>query len=112
MKLKWRVQPEPTGPYSSFFVRGWPSAKFEDGRTAAVIHCDDDYVPRNARTGNHGELTVRIAWWTAKLDGRFTFEWRTLKKRVKTLPEAKELALAFFRKYPNMEIEKLKGETS
>jgi len=100
MKLKWRVGEVKTGRYRGFFKRSWPSANFMDGNTAAAIYCDDEYYPSIAKSGEHSELIVRVAAWGYKEPGCGVFKWLTLKKRAKTLKEAKELALAFFGKFP------------
>jgi len=101
MKLKWRVSPKPSGRYRGFDVRGWPDADFTDGNTAASIECSEEYYPSIAKSGEHSELTIRVAaWGYDKKPGGSAFTWLTLKKRAKTLKEAKELAAAFFDKYP------------
>jgi hypothetical protein len=90
VKLKWRVQPAPTGRYRSFEHRGWPSAEYPSEKTAARITCLDEYYPANVRSGSHAQLTVWIADWSAGADGS-GFAWRTLKEKAKTLDEAKDL---------------------
>lgn len=87
IKLKWRVQPAPTGKWRSFSKRGWPSAEYDNGQMAITLICDDAYVPAKVKTGDHREITVRIA----KYDGQ-RFTWHNIIKRAKTLEEAKEIA--------------------
>ncbi len=93
MKLKWKVAAAPTGPYRSFFKRGWPTAEFSTGQVAAQITCADAY---SSKQKTHGELTVRIADYSSSSG----FQWRTLKARAKTLDEAKTLAQQFFQTHP------------
>ena len=88
MKLKWRVQPEPTGRYRSFKKRGWPTAEYIDGCIAASISCEDDYVPARVKSGDHKELVVRVADYSVK-----PWKWRTVKARASTLEEAKALVV-------------------
>lgn len=91
-KYKWKVDEAPTGPYSSFQCRGWPSAIYQNERQdlCADIQCKDDYTPHRARSGQHAPLTLRIC------DHSVTpFKWRTLKARYATLLDAKA-ALAVF----------------
>lgn len=96
MKLKWRVQPAPTGRYRSFEFRGWPTATYagSDELAAVAIDCEDDYVPADARAGSHGPLTIRLAqWYSAEERGdRAAFQWRTVVAKASTLQEAKETA--------------------
>ncbi len=98
MKLKWKVGEAPTGRYRSFEKRGWPCADFADGRCAAMIQCDDSYVPAAAREGNHAPLSVYIADYSA---GK-SFKWRKLKLTAATLDEAKAIAANFWSKRPEL----------
>lgn len=98
MKLKWKVQPEPTGRYRSFEKRGWPTAEYENQKIAASIHCDDDYVSARVREGDHKELTVRVADYSVT-----PWEWRTVKERARTLDEAKALALRVLEHHPHFQ---------
>lgn len=99
MKLKWRVQPAPTGRYRAFESRGWPMASYahDDYFAAASLDCDDDYEPRKVKTGDHKAITIRVAkWYTHEERGtRAAFEWYRLNKKAETLKEAKELAAKF-----------------
>ena len=97
MKLKWKVSDLPVGRYRSFDSRAWPMADFEDGNTAAMITCDDEYIPAYVKTGNHSSLTIRVACWHEHESGiGQTFEWKTLKTRPATLKDAKLIAQLFF----------------
>lgn len=102
MSLIWRVDSPPTGRYRSFSRRGWPHAYHpEDNSPAAMIQCEDEYVPSRVKIGQHAELVVSIADHSIRrgktpeqareLAG---FIWRRLKQRCKTLDEAKALAEA------------------
>ena len=85
-KIKWKVAEKETGRYASFHKRGWPDAYYSNGDIAAALYCDDSYCPRLAKTGEHGDITVRIADYSTT-----PWRWRTLVKRCKTLPDAKSL---------------------
>lgn len=98
MKVTWKVAPPPTGRYRSFEKRGWPFATYKDDKSAALIACDDEYVPSKVATGDHKELTVRIADYTAVTGGSYT--WRTMKARFKTLKDAKDAVEAFLTQNP------------
>jgi hypothetical protein len=98
MKLEWRVGEAPTGRYRSFHHRGWPCAEFADGRNAAMIQCEDSYVPANARDGKHAPLFIYIADYSA---GE-SFKWRKLKMTAATLDEAKAIAANFWAKRPEL----------
>ena len=95
IKIKWKVCEPSIGRYRSFYPRGWPSAEYENGNHCARIYCSDKYVPRNVKTGNHSELTVAFADWRTKPWTR-----KSLKKRFKTLKEAKEAFQEFIEKHP------------
>ena len=86
MKIKWRVGSRPTGRYRSFEMRSWPSAEYEDGRYCASILCDDEYVPKLAKSGNHKPLKLRLAKYSESGSWTPVFS----KKEFKTLKEAKE----------------------
>lgn len=95
MKLKWKVQPTPTGRYHSFNRRGWPEAFLHD-QLIAAFECVDDYYPPSVKAGHHQELKVRIYNYTEGPQKRST---HYLKQRAKTLEEGKLLVAAFFEKY-------------
>lgn len=90
LRLVWSVAPAPTGRYRSFERRGWPSAEYSDGNMAATLYCDNDYAPLDVKTGNHSEITIRVADHS-----QTPWQWRTLKARGRTLKEAKEYAKYF-----------------
>jgi len=122
--IKWKVAEAPTGRFRSFQVRGWPDANYKDGNESicASIHCPKDYYPSDVKTGNHPELTLRIAVYSQ--DDPNKWVWRSAKKRFKTLDEAKQGLIEILSKYPemlprhiretfpDMELEKTKAETS
>ena len=91
-KLKWKVQPPSTGPYRSFFKRGWPSATINDDIMAFSLHCEDSYVPALVKSGQHSEIKISVADWRKPGNG---FDWKVLKQRAKTLEEAKRIAQKF-----------------
>lgn len=98
IKLKWKVAPAPTGMYRSFHERGWPSASYNDSAEtpAAMLLCDQSYHPADVKSCNHGEITIKIADHSVGVH----WKWRTLKRRAKTLAEAKELAADFLTRNP------------
>ena len=95
IKLKWRVDPAPTGRYRSFQKRYWPSAEYTNQRPAFSIVCEDEYRPQNVKTGEHKPLTVRVAVYNER-----SFDWRTLKTRADTLADAKALAQRAIDQHP------------
>ena len=96
-KVVWRVSSVPTGMYRSFERRGWPAADYSNGEPAASIHCADDYVPRNVKTGEHAELEVYVVDHSTKPN----WTRRRLKRRCKTLQEAKQLVDKFLEQFPH-----------
>jgi ribosomal protein L37AE/L43A len=95
VKLKWRIDPAPTGPYSSFQKRNWPSAYYANGSPAAQLICPDPYHPRDAKEGKHASLKVRVADWSQK-----PWKWRAVKGEFKTLAEAKAAAARVIEQVP------------
>lgn len=102
MKIKWIVQPAPTGRYRSFERRGWPKGESENGDPVARIECGDAYAPKRVKTGDHAPLRVGFAFATApeELATKGTFTWQYLKARFATLSEAKAAAQEFYERYP------------
>jgi len=97
-KLVWRVQPAPTGPYRSFEARGWPMAHFDskDGPPAAMLRAAYEYAGSFARQEDVGfDIKVEVA----NPNGN-SFDWRPLKKRVRSIKEAKKLVNAFYKAHP------------
>ncbi len=94
VKLKWEVGDVPTGTNNSFFKRAWPTAYYSNGRPAASLYCEDAYVPKNVKTGNHAPLEIRIARYT---DSKFV--WLKLTKKAETLQEAKQAVEYFINKH-------------
>lgn len=100
IKLTWKVDPKPTGRYASFQNRSWPMAEVR-GHAVIQISCADQYEPWRVRTGEHAELTVMLAQWRDRPGDSKTFDWRRLKRRARTLDEAKELARQFLEANPS-----------
>lgn len=119
-KLKWKVDPAPTGRYASFSSRSWPSAHDKDGNTAAMISCINpagvDSTGRTSisyssnltddcRVGFYPDayLEVRIANWTSHNTGDKTkaaFTWLVLKQKFTNLAEAKAAAQTLYDAHP------------
>jgi hypothetical protein len=85
-KIKWEVSPAPTGQYRSFHRRGWPVGQTEDGVTF-LIGCDDDYVPRNVKSGKHAPLKLKF-----RDDNVRGSTVRVFKRKFATLAELKDFA--------------------
>lgn len=101
MKLKWYVDPEPTGSYRSFQRRGWPicysgNPDKEDCEVlAAIVSLDHHgYEGHYARATNL-RLKVRIHFKVAGED-------RTglSKEEFSSIAEAKAWLKAFYKKNP------------
>ncbi len=97
IKIKWKVDPKPTGQYSAFQHRSWPTASFNDndGPAAAQILCSVDYTPERATSGEHPELKVLVADYSVD-----PWQWRVLKARAASLKEAKSLVASVYAKSP------------
>lgn len=97
-KIKWRVQPAPTGRYRSFDRRGWPTAEYEDGSYCASIYCEDEYVPARVKTGDHRPLTLMIR------DRSTDPQWKRVRasKQFTTLEEAKAALAKILVAHPHL----------
>jgi hypothetical protein len=103
IKLKWHVQPAPTGHYRSFESRGFPDADYANlpkALAAVSLSCKDEYIPSDVKIGKHSEITIHIAFWHEDKKG---FDWKQLKSKAKTLKEAKEIAENFINAYPQVQ---------
>ncbi len=99
MKIKWVVEPAPTGRYRSFAHRNWPHGEL-DGEYAFKIRCEDNYTAKRARGEQpHAPLKVTVADRSKCAKG---WDVRTLKGEFATLLEAKAAAQAFADKYPHI----------
>ena len=92
MKIKWNVEPPPTGKFRSFAFRGWPYATVGD-RILARLHCDTPYHAQTVRNGEHGPLTVYIRSYSSGKAKDYKF-----KEKAKTLAEAKEMVVKYVEK--------------
>jgi hypothetical protein len=104
MKLIWKVDPEPTGPYKSFLSRGWPSAEL-GGELVLQIFCPekDDYTPAKARGDRtHKPLRVRVTDRRQPVGAPILWQWRTIKGEFATLAEAKEAGKKFLCEHPEI----------
>lgn len=94
IKLKWKVQPAPTGLYRTFSNRPWPWAYFDkenDFVAARIDHVDrEDYSAYRAKSDSQ-RLIVTAAVY---VDGNW--RWQRIKKVAKSYAEAKEIANEFF----------------
>lgn len=103
-KIRWEVSLVPTGQYRSFDRRGWPTAYCGD-KIVARLWCNDEYVPKNVRSGNHAPIRVYVAQYShdevtkSKYGG---FRWRKLRREATTLDEAKSLVTETLRRYPGL----------
>jgi hypothetical protein len=107
MKLIWKVQEAPTGPYRSFEKRDWPVASYDDGTPAGHIRCYNAYIPANVKTGKHGALMLFVADHSVGNDPELkakhgAFRWRKAKSTFATLKEAKEALLVILEKFPQL----------
>lgn len=97
-KFRWKVEEAPSGSYSSFQARGWPSAIWKNKQDlCGDIQCKDDYTPFRAKSGQHAPLTVRVCDHSIR-----PFKWRTLREQHATLAEAKAALAAFIEQHPEV----------
>lgn len=96
--IRWEVSPAPTGPYKSFSKRAWPIGFLkENERHRVLLLCDDEYIPALVKSGDHGEIKISLDVYN-KTYG--TYKLVTLKRRAKTLSEAKKISEDFFLSNP------------
>jgi len=105
LKLVWRVDPKPTGPYKSFEKRQWPSASYSNGSPAFSIACEEVYTPSVAKEGKHGALTIRVADHS-----EHNWRWKTIAQRAATLEEAKNIASRFLFRHPKVAPREVQNE--
>ena len=103
MKLKWKIQPKPTGRFSSFVTRAWPSAEDETGEARSCIYPEGEgitalrYTAENARCTNIAlRVRVRVQSKPEDVARRGPWYWASLKKVFSNLAEAKAGAQAYF----------------
>lgn len=60
IKIKWKVQSAPTGRFSSFQNRRWPTGEI-DGNAAVYMSCDLSYSLQRAQDTGDKDIIVRIA---------------------------------------------------
>lgn len=105
MKLKWKVDPPPTGQYKSFQKRGWPTGHDENDEAAAIMYHAESYTAQLAKDAGENAITVQVADWTNENNGRpdknkASFTWRTLKQRFSNVKDAKAATEWFFQAHP------------
>lgn len=94
IKLKWKVDPAPTGPFKSFWKRGWPSAEYQNGECAAMIFCAKETEYKGSSRYEEGlSLKLKVAQWYTDANGNLTFRWRECKARYDSLDAAKKGAI-------------------
>lgn len=90
IKIKWEIMPAPTGMYRCFHRRGWPFGLI-NGEVVFMFACEDDYVPRLVKTGNHKPISIIVM-----VDGkRLRF-----KDTSANLADAKDRAQSFVKTHP------------
>jgi hypothetical protein len=102
--VRWRGSPAPTGKYSTFEKRAWPTAVYSNGDTAITLYADKPYSKQNAEDGTVS-IKINVADHSvgkteegrAKYGG---FTWRTLATRANTLKQAKQLGEGFISRHP------------
>lgn len=98
-KIKWVVDPKPTGSYASFQSRMWPSAEdANSGSPMFRVDCEEEYTPVKARTNDHGPLTLFIAYRATSTN---SFEWRRVVRKFDTLDELKRHAAQMYKANPS-----------
>jgi transcription elongation factor Elf1 len=103
LKLKWKIDPPPTGRFRSFQTRGWPSAHYLDGNPAIHLFCDEEYSGRTAKA-NGLEIRIQVADWSAPSNKETGsgFTWRQMKQRGTSLTDARAKAEAILAAHPEI----------
>ena len=96
-KIKWVVDPPPTGQYQSFHTRGWPTGENHQGQSMFHVQCGVEYEPCRVREGDHPPLRLRVAVPNDDPD-KGAWNWRLLKGEFKTLGDLKKFAEEFYAK--------------
>jgi hypothetical protein len=99
--IKWRVDPAPTGPWSSFQTRSWPSAEYSDGRPAGGMQCETEYRPSDAKSGDHKPLKIFLIDYS-KPNGNCSWTRTVFSKLAATLKEAKERLEEYIKRHPEV----------
>lgn len=105
IKLKWLVCPEPTGRFRSFETRGFPTADYPEGQTAARIVCSESYMPSVHKDATNLHLELHVACYE-----NGTFKWRRLNKRACSIAEAKQIISHFINKNRKFAPEQYRAE--
>jgi maltose-binding protein MalE len=98
VKYKWKVEPKPTGRYSSFDRRGWPSAETPSGEAIAILSCATEYIPSLVKSGKHEPITMRIRIRSQK--NPTTWIWAKFTEQFATLPDAKNALQRYLQAHP------------
>lgn len=93
MKIKWKVGDKPTGRFSCFEHRGWPTAYYSNGDPAVMLVCEDPYVPSRIKVGNHAPINSYLANYGCDHAEHGAFKWVKVSKQFTTLKEAKAESL-------------------
>jgi len=98
MKYKWKVDPKPTGRYSSFERRGFPHAHYNDEHesSAASIGSEEDYE-YDPKIKVYKSLILRIADHSV-----IPWKWRKIVKRYTTIQDAKDGFERILKQHPEM----------
>lgn len=107
IKIKWLVQPKPTGRYKSFAKRGWPQAWYGEDLVAA-IHADEDYRP--AIAGGLLCPALRVVVYDYRRGAQLR-KSAQLKNRACSVDDAKRLVASFYKAHPDWLPNQISPET-
>jgi len=96
VKIKWEVNPAPTGRFRSFQRRGWPVGMLTTNQRV-LLSCEDDYVPAKVKAGDHRPIKISVDI-ANPLTGATSLV--DLKKQAATMTDAKAIAADFFDRNP------------
>ena len=97
MKIKWRIYTTSTFRRSKAWPIGFSDAAQTYALAKIVSDSDEAYIPRRARSGEHGPLRVSIAVY--KDDG-ISWSWMRSPKLFDTVGDAKSFAVAAYQRNP------------